>query len=226
MELGKIVDNVERAMNAVMTDRSQARFDTAAQLEYLTRSLQIAYQAYEGVYLILLRLSLLTEQDCVPMRLEQINSRLDAIDIVSHQCDADVVQQRLGALHAERHVVLKPLVEHLPHACDWHVVLSAIDSRDSQIVKDIRIAADFARKWVTKVKHDPTELAELHSSVCRVLVALRPVLEKTQRLCNKAMGLSSGPVIHQAPAPAKRPAAQPRQPAAINARRYPELNIT
>src|SRR5450432_4202850 len=117
MELGNIVNNVERAMNAVMTDRKQARFDTAAQLEYLTRSLQIAYQAYEGVYFILLRLSLLTEPDCIPQRLEQMGSRIDALDVVSHQCDADVVQARLGALHAERHVVLKPLVEHLPQAC-------------------------------------------------------------------------------------------------------------
>jgi hypothetical protein len=216
MELGNIVDNVERAMNAVMTDRSQPRFDTAAQLEYLTRTLQIAYQGYEGIYLILLRLSLLTQPDCIPQRLEQLASRIDALDAVSHQCDADVVQARLGALHAERHVVLKPLVEHQPQACNWHIVLSAIDHRDSQIVKDVRTAADFARKWVVKVKHDPMDLNEMHSSVGGVLVALRPVLEKTQALGNKAMGRSGGGVIHQAPAPAPvKKTVAPRMPAGM-----------
>ena len=209
MEIGKIVDNIDNAVTAIMGDKRISRFEMAAELDCLTKFLQVLQQAYVAVYVVMLRLTLITPEDIGEGRLAQIEERIDQLDAAGVGFDIDVVAARLRSLRETRTTCLRALMDRLPNVCDWHLVLSAMDERDTPLINDVYSSAAYLRRALAHIKRDPGTLKSVHESLVSQAVQIRGGLEKAQWVTNRILGLStlrfnSGPVAAQ-PQQQRRP---------------------
>jgi hypothetical protein len=214
MEVGKIVDNIEKAAGAIMNDKDRSRFDMAAELDVITKFLQILQQAYVAIYVVMLRLTLVTPEDISQGRLEQLEQRIDQVDATGVGFDIDVISSRLRSLRETRSTALRHIMDKQPGACDWHMLLSAMDERDTPLINDLYTATSNLRRSISQLKRDPGSLKNVHSAVVLQAVEVRNALEKAQWVSNRVLGLST--VRFSSPQSVQQP--QQRTTAPITAR--------
>jgi hypothetical protein len=198
MEVGRIVDNLEKAAGLIRGDKGQPRFEMASQLDCLARFLQVIQHSYGAIYIALLRLSLISPEDITQERLELIESRIDQLDATGVGYDVDVIGNRLRSMHEGRAKTLRPIMDKYPAACDWHALLGAMDERDTPLIADIYTATTLMRRCLQQLRRDPGQLKSVHATIVNQAVEVRTALEKAQWLYSQILGLST---LRLTPAP-------------------------
>jgi len=201
MEVGNIVNNLEKAASLIRSDKNQSRFEMAAQLDCLARYLQVLQHSYGAIYIALLRMTLIAPEDIAQGRLDQIDARIDQLDASGIGFDVEVIGTRLRGLQEGRAKVLRPVMDRHSTACDWHALLGAMDERDTPLINEIYTSATLMRRCTQQLKRDPGALKSVHATIVNQAVEVRTALEKAQWLYNQILGLS---IVRYTSSPAAR----------------------
>jgi hypothetical protein len=194
-DLDRLTDQLGSMTSAVVADTTITPPDVRAVLRFVNKVVQVADQAFQDVYTVLIDIQFLQEGDLAAGRLDEVRRSLALLMARSHYRDAEEICSRLHHLAEEYHQKIEPIIANVTDKQAWASVFSLLDEYEGRIILMVERAVYDLDTMLGSLASGPgrAQLSQINNAARESAAGMRAALLRLEVLRNRILGLSGEP---------------------------------
>jgi hypothetical protein len=194
-ELDRLTDQLGSMTSAVVGDARITPPDVRTVLRFVTKVVQVADQAFQDVYAVLIDIQFLQESDLATGHVVEVRRSLALLMARSRYRDAEEICSRLHHLAEEYSQKIDPIIVGVADRQAWSDIFFLLNEYEGRIIMMVEAAVYELEEMLGHLSSEPHEF-DL-SRVARVAgeraADIRSALVRLEALRNQILGLSGEP---------------------------------
>jgi hypothetical protein len=193
--LHDLTDQLTSMTSTVVGDTSIAPPDLRTVLRFISKVVQVADQAFQDVYLVLMDVQFLRQDDLSTDHLIEVERALASLMARSRYRDAEEICSRLHHLAEEYSRTIQPIVVNVANEEEWFLVFRLLDEYEGKIIYMVREAVYELEQMVHGLRPviSSSDLLAVTQAARERAMDVRSALLRLEELRNQILGLSGEP---------------------------------